>query len=250
MAFDASLYETIPQTNVAGTIALTRAVLTAGKGIELPAAKKALRRVRETGEHLRTLHQAAPPAKIESLTRAADAAVDRMWSAFGQRLAANIELGGTDGAEAERVYGLLFANGLTFLTLRYPEQWAEGEAILARIESEKLEGTLDRLVGAPFLRELRARQAAYGEALGITKAKAATPETANLVEPLREARAALSTYARVLIAAVENGELAETSAIPMLAPLASLRASLRGKKKPNEPAEPSPVSPEPLPPVE
>ena len=253
MAFDASLYETIPQTNVAGTIALTRAVLTAGKGVQLPAAKKALRRVREAGELLRTLHQTVPPAKVESLTRAADAAVDRMWSAFGQRLAANIELGGADGAEAARVYALLFTKGLSFLTLRYPEQWAEGEAILARIASENLEPTLDRLVGAPFLRELRARQAAYGEAIGITKAKAATPEATNLVEPLREARAALATYARVVIAAVENGDLDEAPAILMLAPLASLRAALRGKKKPNEPAdpaEPTPVSPEPLPPVE
>ena len=250
MAFDASLYETIPQTNVAGTIALIRAVLTASKGVELSAAKKALRRLRDAGEALRTQHQTAPPAKVESVTRAADAAVDRMWSAFAQRLASNIELGGADGAEAERVYALLFAKGLTFLTLRYPEQWAEGEAILGRIDSEKLEATLDRLVGAPFLRELRSRQAAYGEALGITKAKAATPETTNLVEPLREARSALGTYARVLIASVENGDVDEAKAIPMLAPLASLRSSLRGKKKPSEPAEPTPVSPEPLPPVE
>lgn len=152
--------------------------------------------------------------------------------------------------EAERVYALLFAKGFAFLTLRYPEQWAEGEAILGRVTSENLEPTLDRLVGAPFLRELRARQAAYGEALGITKSKAATPEAVNLVEPLRAARAALATYARVVVAAVENGDLDEAVAIPMLAPLASLRASLRGKRKPSEPAEPSPVSPEPLPPVE
>ncbi len=250
MAFDASLYETIPQTNVAGTLALIRAVLTASKGINLPPAKKALRRLRDAGEALRTQHQTTPPAKVESVARAADSAVDRMWNVCAQRLASNIELGGADGAEAERVYVLLFPKGLTFLTLRYPEQWAESEAILARITSERLEATLDRLVGAAFLRELRTRQAAYGEALGITKAKAATPDAVNLVEPLREARAALGTYARVLIAAVENGDFDEASAVPMLAPLASLRASLRGKKKPSEPAEPTPVSPEPLPPVE
>ncbi|OJY20549.1 MAG: hypothetical protein BGO98_04465 [Myxococcales bacterium 68-20] len=250
MALDASLYETIPQTNVAGTIALIHSVLTASKGVQLPAAKKALRRVRDAGEALRTQHQTVPPAKVESVTRAADSAVDRMWSAVANRLAANIELGGADGAEAARIYALLFAKGLTFLTLRYPEQWAEGEAILGRITSEGLEPTLDRLVGAPFLRELRARQAAYGEALGITKVKAATPEPVNLVEPLREARAALGTYVRVLIAAVENGDFDEASAIPMLAPLASLRTSLRDKRKPADSAEPSPVSPEPLPPVE
>jgi hypothetical protein len=225
-------------------------MLTAGKGATLPAAKKALRRLRDAGEVLRTQHQTALPAKVESVTRATDSAIDRIWSAFAQRLAANIELGGTGGAEAERIYTLLFTKGLTFLTLRYPEQWADGEAILGRIKSEGLETSLDRLVGAPFLRELRSRQAAYGEALGITKAKAATPEAANLIEPLREARAALGTYARVLIAAVENGDFDEASAVPMLAPLAALRTSLREKKTPSEPTEPTVVSPEPMPSVE
>lgn len=253
MAFDASLYETIPQTNVAGTIALIRAVLTASRGVSLPAAKKALRRLRDTGEALRLQHQTAQPAKVESMTRATDAAVDRIWNAFAQRLAANIELGGKEGAEAERIYALLFTKGLTFLTFRYAEQWAEGEAILGRITSESLEASLDRLVGAPFLRELRARQATYGEVLGITKAKAATPEAANFVEPLREARAALGTYTRVLIAAVENGDFDEAAATPMLAPLATLRTSLRGKKKLSESTTPTPsepVSPEPLPAIE
>ncbi len=249
MAFDASLYETIPQTNIAGTIALIRAMLTAGKGVTLPAAKKALRRLRDTGEVLRRQHQAVLPTKMESMTRATDSALDRIWSAFAQRLAANIELGGTDGAEAERLYALLFTKGLTFLRLRYPEQWAEGEAILGRIQSEGLETSLDHLVGAPFLREFRARQAAYGEVLGITKAKTEAPEATNLIEPLREARTALGTYVRVLIAAVENGDFDEASAVPMLAPLAALRASLRGKKTPTEPTEPI-SSPEPMPLIE
>ncbi|MBX3217941.1 MAG: hypothetical protein KF850_38400 [Labilithrix sp.] len=252
MTFDASLYETIPQTNVAGTLALVRAVITASKGVSLPAGRKALHRVRAAGEALRTQHQAVPPVKAESVTRATDAAIDRIWSAFAQRLAASIELGGAEGAEAARVYGLLFAKGLTFLSLRYGEQWAEGEAILARIGSENLEVTLGHLVGAPFLRELRARQAAYGEALGITKAKAPAPEAVSLVEPLREARAALGTFARVLIAAVENGDFDEAAATPMLEPLVALRTSLRTKRRPaaGEPIDAAPVSPEPLPTVD
>ncbi|MBX3202698.1 MAG: hypothetical protein KF894_31520 [Labilithrix sp.] len=149
MTFDASLYETIPQTNVAGTLALVRAVITASKGVSLPAGRKALHRVRAAGEALRTQHQAVPPVKAESVTRATDAAIDRIWSAFAQRLAASIELGGAEGAEAARVYGLLFAKGLTFLSLRYGEQWAEGEAILARIGAD--------VPGRDALREAHAR---------------------------------------------------------------------------------------------
>jgi hypothetical protein len=248
MAFEAALYETVPQTNVPGTLAVVRGVITAGKEVPHPSAKKALRRVRATGENLRELYQAAPPAKSESLTKAADAAMDEIWSAVGVRVATYSAVGGADGAEAARVHGVLFPNGMAFLNFKYAEQWAESEAILGRIASEKLEGALDKFVGAPFLEVLRKRHAAYGEALGITKPKAPEPDAASLVEPLRQARAALSTYARVIVAAVANDELDEKVATVALAPIAALRSSLRSNKRKGGEAEP--VPPEPLPPVD
>ena len=251
MAFDAALYDTVPQTNAGGTVALLRAVITASKEVTLPSGKKALRRVRAAGENLRELHQAAPPAKSESLTKAADMAMDRIWSAVGQRISAYSEVGGEDGAEAARVHALMFPNGMGFLNSKYAEQWAEGEAILGRIASEKLEGALDKFVGAPFLKVLRERHVAYGEALGITKPKAPGADVASLVEPLRQARAALMTYARVLVAAVDNDELDEAVATRALAPIAALRTSLRSRRKKGDESEsPPPVSPEPLPPVD
>lgn len=251
MAFDASLYETIPQTNVAATLALVRSVITANRVNTLPAAKKALKRVRTTGENLRELHHAAPPAKSESMTRAADASMDRIWNAFEQRLAAFVEIGGDDGAEAERIHSLLFPNGMGFLKFKYAEQWAEGEAILGRITSERLDPALDKLVGVPFTKALRDRHAAYGQALGITKAKAVETQSVSLVEPLREARAALGTYMRVLVAAVDNGEFDESDAMLALAPILALRNSVRAtKKKGGVPVETPPVSPEPMPSVD
>ena len=251
MTFDPTAYETLPQTNVAGTLALIRSAITASKGVTFPAAKKALKRVRAAGETLRSLHQATPPARSESMARAADASMDKIWNAVEQRLSANLEIGGDDAAEAARVHAILFPKGMAFLAFKYAEEWAEGEAILARIASEKLEGSLDKLVGPVFVKVLRERHATYGQALGITKTKSAEPDAASLVEPLRAARAALSTYMRVMVAAVDNGDFDEAEANHALGPIAQLRQSLRSsKKKGGEPIVIPPVSPDPLPPVE
>ncbi len=119
MAFDTTLYETLPQTNVAGTLAVVRAAISASKAVSsLPAAKKALKRVRAAGETLRSLHQDTSPAKAESTTKAADASMDRIWNAVEQRLSAYLEIGGDDGAEAERVHAILFPKGMSFLAFK------------------------------------------------------------------------------------------------------------------------------------
>lgn len=252
MSFDSTAYDTLPQTNVAGTLALIRAAITASKPVSDPAAKKALKRVRTAGEALRSLHQAVPPAKSESVTRAADSSMDRIWNAVEQRLRAHVELGDADGAEAEQIHALLFPKGMSFLAFKYAEQWAEGEAVLGRVAAQDLDGSLERLVGAPFLKALRERHAAYGEALGITKAKPLDADAASLLEPLRSARSALSIYVRVVVAAVENEELDAGAATSALAPLAELRQSLRASKKKGGvgPAVATGEPVEPLPPVE
>ena len=253
MAFDATQYESVSQTNVPGTLAVVRAVLTAGKGGSHPAAKKALKRLREVGEKLRELHQATPPARVASLTRDADNAVDRIWSAIDQRLSAHLELTDDDAAEAARVQGILLPNGLSFLKAKYTEEWAESEAAIGRISSEKLEASLDHLVGKKFVTALRDRHRAYGHALGITQAKAPEVDADTFVEPLRETRRALSTYVRVVVAAVENGDLGDDHAASALAPIDALRKSTRASKKKGEPDAPvdagaAPTGP--LPPIE
>ncbi len=254
MAFDSSLYNTIPQARVSGTIALIRAVITASKGVVGHAgAKKALRRARDAGEALSSLYYAAPKAKSASVTKELDNQVDRIWAVFESRLAAWLELGGADGEEAERIKGILFPDGMGFLKFRYNDQWTVGEAILARVTSEELEASLDKLVGAPFLEAVRARQKAYGDGIGITKEKAPVVDEAELNEPLRLARAALSTYARVVASAVDNEEITEKIALSALAPIDELRTSLRASKKKGASKEEPVVLPsehEPLPPVD
>jgi hypothetical protein len=252
-SFDSSLYDTIPQTTAGGIVALVRATLVASKGLGYAPAGKALKRLRQKGELLRSLHAAVETKDEKVDKRGVDLAMDRAWQAFERRATDYIELGpefASDQAEAAEMHRVLFPNGMAFLALPYPEQWAEGEAILHRIAERELEGAIARFVGAPFLAQVRARHATYGEALGITKPKPSVVEEATMVEPLRETRAALATYARVLVAAVENEDLDPKMAQAALAPIAELRAQARGtKKKDAKPVEEAP-SPEPLPPVD
>src|SRR5690606_21568065 len=99
--------------------------------------------------------------------------------------------------------------------------------------------------------------AAYGEALAITREKPEVTPEENIIEPLREARAALTTYARILVTAVENEEVDPKVAAAALAPIADMRAQLRNTKKKDsklvedetETAKET-VSPEPLPVVD
>ena len=251
MAFDSSAYDTVPQTRVSGTVALVRGLITASKGVHFYAsAKKALKRVHSSGDDLRLAFQAPTKAKSESATKLADNLVDRIWSAYEQRLASCFELEGAKAVEARRVHDILFGNGMGFLKLKFRDQWAEGEAILARIKTESLEASLDSLVGAEFLKVLRDRQAAYGEALGITKKMELETDETTMAELLRVARAEIGKYARVVAAAVDNEEIEARVAAEALKPLDDLRLSLKStKKKGEEPVEP-PLSPDPLPPVE
>lgn len=251
MAFDSSAYDTVPQTRVSGTVALVRSVISASKGVVFhPSAKKALKRVHASGEKLRIGFQAPSKAKSESATKQADNLVDRIWSAYEQRLASCFELDGAKAIEAHRVHELLFGEGMGFLKAKFRDQWAFGEAILARIETHGLEETLDVLVGAEFLVVLRARQAAYGEALGITKKLEVESDETAMVELLREVRAEIGKYARVVASAVDNEEIDVRVGLEALKPLDDLRTSVKAtKKKGEEPVEP-PLSPDPLPPVE
>ncbi|MCL2779325.1 MAG: hypothetical protein FWD73_15125 [Polyangiaceae bacterium] len=255
--FDASLYDAIPQTTAAGVVALVRSMIVAGKDTQYEPAIKALKRLRTKGETLRELHAKVMPIQEKVNTRVVDNAMDRAWHALEQRLSLYADLSpefASDAAEAAEVHHMLFPHGIAFLTLPYAQQWAEGEAIVHRMHG--IEEKIDRFAGAPFLAQVHACHVNYGVALGITKPKPEKVAIESIVEPLRETRAALNTYARLLVAAVENEDL-EAKVVQMaLLPLAELRIKVRSMKKKRETkaADKSalieePASPEPLPKV-
>lgn len=234
-SFDISAFDRIPNTTTAGALALVRALVTSASVDDLPAGKKALRRARERAEHLRTLFVAAAPPKTESTVRAADTSVDRAWRAFEHFLASFEDLDPSFSphvAKANDLHAKLFPNGLSFLRLPYDQQWAEGEAVLARITQGGLEATLDEIGARPFLAQARARQKAYGAALEITRAKSrSSAEPPALLEPLRDLQSAVATYARVVASAAQNEELALERAARSLAPIVALRSRQRDRKK-------------------
>jgi DNA-binding FrmR family transcriptional regulator len=256
MTFDASDYDTVPQTDVAETLALTHALLAAGKAVAaaLPAAKKAQKRLRTSGEALQLGFNAPTISKPESAKKIADTETDRAFGGFEKRLAACFVLEGKDGDDARALHAALFPNRLTFLKLKYRKQWSEGEAFLARLGAEGVEARVTELVGAKFVALVRARQRTYGEVLGITKGVEEETEVAKLTELLRATRADLGKYARAVASAAENEDLDETLAEQALRPIATLRADLRSGKKraegPSSPEEISPLSGEPLPEVD
>ena len=259
MTFDSSVYDTGVNLNASGTLALVHGLLSAGKDVAaaLPSAKKALKRLRASAETLQLGYQAPSKPKSESAKRAADNEIDRGFKALERRLSACFELDGADGEDARRIHEQLFPNGLVFLKLKYREQWAKGDAVIAQMSSEGVAERLSELVGPKFVALVRERQKAYGEVLGITKAMDAETEDVMLGEHLRVTRLDLLKYARTIATAVDNEEIDEAVALKALRPLDEARAAARsGRKRASggaseEPSgDDSPLSGEPLPAVD
>ena len=105
------------------------------------------------------------------------------------------------------------------------------EAIFARIEAQALEASLHRLVGAEYLTIAKARHAAYGTAIGATAPLSAPPAEPSIAEPLRQVRAGIAAYGRIVAALVEMGEFTEAVATQALAPVDRIRAAQRERRE-------------------
>ena len=231
MSFDPSNYAKSPSVSAAETVALLASLLAAAGETKSHAKVSAvLRGLRSLGETLRVA-VFAPVEKSASNTRELDVAMDRIWRSIESRLSAAFELNSEDAAEARRVHSLLFPDGLAFTNLRYLLQWTEGEAIFARIEAQALEASLHRLVGAEYLTIAKARHAAYGTAIGATAPLSAPPAEPSIAEPLRQVRAGIAAYGRIVAALVEMGEFTEAVATQALAPVDRIRAAQRERRE-------------------
>jgi hypothetical protein len=134
--------------------------------------------------------------------RPADLRLDRAWGAVHARLTAWTVFppDDPDHETSTALADRLFPTGLDFLRLPFMAEHAQSERRVKIIENEALRADLDHLVGEAFMDELLAAHAAYGDALGITKAtEAATPEPA-IDEPLRMLSQAIVAYALQVVA--------------------------------------------------
>ncbi len=122
----------------------------------------------------------------------------------------------------------------------YAEQWAQSERRLALITTDELDDELVSLCGEPYLPLLRQAHLAYGEALGITKRKPSPVEATRVLEPLRQLKEAITSYARGVIGTMnEDDPESVAAAEQQLEPiLRARRTATSGEPTTDEPAEP------------
>jgi hypothetical protein len=240
-AFDADQYTTVPTRSPAATIGLARALISAAASRPPKAVAQRLAKLRERAELLQqSWIDAARPTPTGDL-RKLDNVLDRRWSALRGRLDCCVLLGDDDHApRAQALLTTLFPTGLDFLKLPYAEEWAQSERRLELIASDELEAEIEALVGEPYLPLLRQAHEAYGIALGITKAKEAAPAAARVLEPLRELKEAITSYARGVIGTMDEDDPKSVKAAEkQLEPiLRARRSQATGEATAEEPAEP------------
>jgi hypothetical protein len=172
------------------------------------------------GELGRRVAAEGEPAPV---VRAADRIEDNAFGALSDWLLSFKRLPAEkhpEATDAQMVYDVLFAQGLGFLTLRAPDEWQEAETRVRLIAEKGLGAIIEKLGGKPFLDELEAAHAGYGEALGITKARP-SPETPSVGEARDVAHEVLRSYV-LRVAAHARRSAPKTGALAdrLLAPLA------------------------------
>jgi hypothetical protein len=231
-------YTTVPTRSAAATLGLARALISA-----VPPASQSLRlaRLRDRAELLQqTWVDAGRPVETADL-RKLDITLDRRWSALRGRLDACVQLGDDDHTpRAESLLGTLFPTGLDFLELPYSEEWAQSERRLVLVATDELEDELEALCGEPYLPLLQQAHAAYGQALGITKRKDSPAEAARVLEPLKQLKDAIASYARGVLGTMnEDDPESVATAEQQLDPILRARRTIAsGEPTPDDPSEP------------
>lgn len=199
---DPTLYLHPPHLGIDASLSLAKMLLLAvprGAGPGVLTATKALAAYVDTLETTWNTHDKPKPPRTGHAT---DIRLDRAWSAVHARLTAWSIFPEEDPehqASADST-ARLFATGLDFLELYYVAEHEQSERRLRLIEAEGLRADLDRLVGKPFMAELVAAHAEYGEALGIAKPPERVDLKTLLHEPLRALSDAIATHALQLVA--------------------------------------------------
>ena len=152
-------------------------------------------------------------------------------------------------AKAQEIHDKIFSN-MSFLTLEYTAEWAEGEARLAKIDKEHLAAPIDKIAGPDFLAHLRESHAHYGKVIGAT-ASANKKQAPPVADALNDLKRAITQLSIKIVATIDDDDPATVNAArAMLDPLDQLRAaqSRRTSDAPKPPAG-TPTTPVPEVPV-
>jgi hypothetical protein len=244
--FDPSLYGTVPTRTPGATLSLARGLISAAATKPDAAITRRIAKIRKSAKLLQTAWvEAGRPSASGEDPRPYDVTLDRCWAALRTRLEGCVQLGDDDHApRAGVMLSTIYPNGLDFLRLSYPEEWAESERRLEMVKKDKLAKELEELAGAPYLPAIKKAHAAYGTVLGITDKKAPAVESVRVAKPLRELQAAIGAYVRAVVGQVEeDDEESVAAAQEQLEPLVRAKRP-RGSAEPEEPIEaPLPEAP-------
>ncbi len=198
-SFEAADLVQLPTIGVAGAIALgTELATQVNASGKLPAPiTKAFAALAASHLALRDAAQGRLPdaSMLESASvREADRTLDAAWSSTFDWCTGwskvPLEVNAAKVAIARGLLASLFSTGLKFTQIQYKLEWSESQTRLDLIDREQLSASFDALGGEAFLKTIRAAHKAYGEALGLTKAKTEVAQP-SLREPLDAFLAAL-----------------------------------------------------------
>ncbi|MBI5482046.1 MAG: hypothetical protein HY906_24535 [Deltaproteobacteria bacterium] len=217
----------LPKYSVPSALAVGTKILTVGRAeASLPAPiAAALEDVATTHGQLQqtaaSRHAGPGDADPERLRRA-DTRVDDGWAALYLWLCGWARL--PDAPEAVKVRDVIAAtypDRLKFTQASYPVEWSESQTRLDHLAGHGHEALIRGLGGERFITAIRAAQAEYGEALGLTKLQPGAPPAVNLRQPLDAFVDALRLYV-VRVSANIDIAVPATSALAarLLAPLA------------------------------
>ena len=239
---------TIPTASVDQTLSLASRLLAAAPKAPSEDIARALQAIRDRQTDLltlanfksETLQQRTASTKARS---DADARFDHAWALVFQRLDAYAQLPEprfAHAADAQRLKQELFAEGLTFLQLRFMAKWGASEVKLAKLVG-RFEDDFIAFIGAEFLVEVLEAHAGLGQVLQAD-AERPPPTPSELNDALLALRRAMRIYARKMVASVDDRspqtERAVTTALKAIGELkAQLRAERRKKRASTEPGE-------------
>ena len=205
LSIDVSLYMRAPRINRSNGLSLARQLQQALPAEAPRSVVSASARTDVCAQTLAIAFGVSPDASTVD-SRQTDTRVDRAWGVIESRLASwqvlTNEVHREGRERAAELHAKFFGDGLGFLKFEYMSEHAESQKRLNWIV-DAVETDLVRLVGEPFVTNLREAHAAYGIALGITAPMTAA-EAAKIAAPLRALQSAIANYSVQVVAWYSN----------------------------------------------
>jgi hypothetical protein len=181
----------------------------------------------------------------DGVLRQADLRIDHAWSALVDVFTGLTKLvDHPAAAPAQHWLDIIFDTGLTFINLPYEIEWTESEVRIGRIRDNDFESQMRRFGASVFLDELYAAHAAYGDLLGMNRAKG--PIRTKVGDALLALMDRLRVYVTRVLAMVDEDDPSSVELTErLLAPVHQWDVGPRpgGDASPQPPAAPAPVAP-------